>query len=94
MDVSDAPPDVDPDNIAELSAIPDVWYTANKPAALVKKHKAVGRARREALECGVEGTKKKKKGVGAPQASNREDTEDTVMCVTVANVRRPGLVSE
>ena len=79
MDVSDAPPDVDPDNIAELSAIPDVWYTANKPAALVKKHKAVGRARREALECGVEGTKKKKKRAvgkkGAPQASNREDTE-------------------
>ena len=79
MDVSDAPPDVDPDNIAELSTNPDLWYTANKPAALVKKHKALGRARREALARVVEGTNKKRKkkavDVGAPQGSNGEDTE-------------------
>ena len=81
MDVSDAPPDVDPDNIAELSTKPDVWYTAHKPTALAKKHSALGRARRDALARLVEGTKKKKKKVvgkktvRAPRASNGEDTE-------------------
>ena len=78
MDVSDAPPDVDPDNIAELSTKPDVWYTAHKPTALAKKHSALGRARRDALARLVEGTKKKKMkavDVGAPRASKGEDME-------------------